>query len=784
MPVTIPANNMTEWRKYCETSASGMTAGLDESKQGGGKPKTNRLRRSLRQTQATPSLIDSPKTCQDFKTPTRVTSRYNNVFNKGESPMNESELQQDIIWDATSPSPLRTGSKRGKKYSANVGIVDISEIVNRIAPTHGRPVVPESSLLQWIGDSAIPCTPEMQQPKAKKKSPRPNGVDDLLKLAKLFDFNMFQQDEERVNNMHEQSLQLLSDSEDILDLDGNENQPPPLLSNVTPESPQSALKTNSIRNSKDQIPPDHEMEDDLDFLFDGPTQQISGNLSQNSLPQSLEVKTALTGSSKAIPGKYPDSIHGHTSTVSSSHPVKRSSTNNNFDDDWENDNLLDGSLVFEMTQNPDLFAAPNHCSTQRGSNETKHENNNPSAISENALQGSKETKPAVSKGQSETVKNRKTFTLEANPNVQAESILSEALPKAGHVSDTVKPAPHRNVQQNQPINKAQSMESSYQRSQQTQHQSNGIKTWPQVPLFQSTSISTSSSTSTSTNPYSTWPLQAENSSYQKPTENNMKGTGIKAPASHNVVPEDDLDSLFASDSIWDDKDDDLLCQACDNLESQVQSMEDPVITRSHSLPSNQTESQKFLPVSAPLNSSRYNVNQTTETTQFKYPNISVYSQSAPGNGNTFTHSLHNNKVPVTVVSGSNRPSYNASAGNAIANSTYRQHNPAGGEGPYKSTRVKSTCVAGSTANQQGTGSGARPSSFPSPVNVTETSTQFTFKRQSGCASNPVITVTNKAFASTAAAGKCSVVEIELKKQQALERRRQRMQTAHNLRTPT
>uniref|UniRef100_A0A4W5QC23 ETAA1 activator of ATR kinase a n=1 Tax=Hucho hucho TaxID=62062 RepID=A0A4W5QC23_9TELE len=762
MSVTIPANNMTEWRKYCDTSASGMTAGSDESKQGGGNPTTNRLRRSLKQPQATPALADSTKTCRDFKTPTRVTRSRYNVFNKGESPMNESELQQDIIWDATSPSPLRTVRKRGKKYSANVGIVDISEIVNRIAPKHGRPVVPESSLLQWIGESAIPCTPEMQQPRAKKKSPRTNAVDDLLKLAKQFDFNMFRQDEERVNDMHKQSLELRrTDSEDVLDLDGNENQPPPLLSNVTPESTQAALKTNSMRNSEDQIPPDHEMEDDLDFLFDGPTQHISGNLSQNSLPQSMEVKTAPTVSSKVIPGKYPDSIHGYTSTVSSSHPVKRSSANNNFDD-WENNDLLDDSLVFEMTQNPDLFAPPNHCSTQRGSNETKHENNNPSAISKNALQGSRDIKP-VSKGQNEIVKNRKTFTLEANPNVQAKSILSEALPKVGNVPDTVKPAPHRNVQQNQtslfPINKAPSMESSYQLSQQTQHQSNGIKAWPQVPLFQSTSISTSSSTSTSTNSYSTWPLQVENSSYHKPTENNMKGTGIiKVPASHSVFPEDDLDSLFASDFIWDDNDNDLLCHACDNLESQVQSMEDPVITRSQSLPSNQTERQKFVPVSAPLNSSRYNVNQT-------------------GNGSTFTHSLNNNKVPVTVVSGSKRPSYNASAANATANSTYRPQNPAAGEGPYESARVKSTCVAGSTATQQGTGSGARPSSFPSPVNVTEPPTQFTFKRPSGCTSNPVIPVTNKTFASTQAPGKCSVVEIELKKQQAMERRRQRMQTA-------
>lgn len=38
---------------------------------------------------------------------------------------------------------------------------------------HGRPRVTEPTLQQWIGDSAaIPCTPEVQAPRAKKKSPR------------------------------------------------------------------------------------------------------------------------------------------------------------------------------------------------------------------------------------------------------------------------------------------------------------------------------------------------------------------------------------------------------------------------------------------------------------------------------------------------------------------------------------------------------------------------------------------------------------------------------------
>lgn len=89
------------------------------------------------------------------------------------------------------------------------GAVDISDIVSRIAPKvssvyiltllrvyngftdrdsalkhcihsllvvplkYGRPTVAEPTLQQWIGDSAaIPCTPDVQVPRPKKKSPR------------------------------------------------------------------------------------------------------------------------------------------------------------------------------------------------------------------------------------------------------------------------------------------------------------------------------------------------------------------------------------------------------------------------------------------------------------------------------------------------------------------------------------------------------------------------------------------------------------------------------------
>lgn len=77
------------------------------------------------------------------------------------------------------------------------------------------------------------------------------------------------------------------------------------------------------------------MDDDLDFLFDEATQQVSGALSQ-----------ALSGAN------------------SSSH-IKGTLANDGFEDDWDDDDLLSNSLLLEMTQNPHKFTSPKFCSTQK-----------------------------------------------------------------------------------------------------------------------------------------------------------------------------------------------------------------------------------------------------------------------------------------------------------------------------------------------------------------------------------------------------------------------------------
>lgn len=129
---------------------------------------------------------------------------------------------------------------------------------------------------------------------------RSNSVNDLLKLAKQFDF-MFHQDVEE----EEQHPELLS--QDIFQPDA------------------------------DPAEADLPMDDDLDFLFDGATQQVSGALSP-----------APSGASSSSLRSY------------SAADVKETLASDGFEDDWEDNDLLNELL--EMTQK---ITSPKFCSTQK-----------------------------------------------------------------------------------------------------------------------------------------------------------------------------------------------------------------------------------------------------------------------------------------------------------------------------------------------------------------------------------------------------------------------------------
>ncbi|KAM8772120.1 ewing's tumor-associated antigen 1 [Acanthopagrus schlegelii] len=618
--------------------------------------KPNRLSRSFRRSQQarTAAEVDSPRSHQpDFKTPTRIPrSRSGGVFS-GESPHNDSDFQQDIIWDATSPSPSRRG-KRGKKQRP--GVVDISEIVSRIAPKHGRPEVAEPTLQQWIGDSAtIPCTPDVQGPKPKKKSPRPNGVDDLLKLAKQFDFNMFHQDEEDVEELHQQSLELLP--EDILDLENN-------FSPSLPGNCERAVKAAAGTNV--QVQPDQHMEDDLDFLFDGPTQRVSGNLSQVA----SQVKPA-------------SSSHGSTQTNT------KATVANDFEDDWENDDLLDDSLVLEMTQNPQMFAAPKHSSTQKPSREGPVH------------------APVRGLGQSHKVKDdvrqRTTFKLESNPNFSVRRLQTNKS-KVDYSSDT--------NQKDSQQSKSASVSAGSQRSWQTP---STVKSEPQKPQFHPRASVSGSGTKHGTSASNTSDVKTGQNFPQRPAAVSSHSGELAAAD----LLDDDLLAFFSEDPVWDDPaDDDLLCEMCEDVENQLQNV-----------PAKQT-----LPV----------VHVSNQRAALQPANQQHFPQKQAATAHTWASGAAAGRSPAAgFVS-------DFTAG-AQTKDSFR----------VPQTKTGSGCVPGSSRVQSAPPGHAHKD-------------RFTFKKPN----DPLQTATSKVV------GKCSAAEIELKKQQAMERRRHRLQAAQNLRAPT
>ncbi|XP_041640471.1 ewing's tumor-associated antigen 1-like [Cheilinus undulatus] len=644
-------------------------------------PRRSRLSRSSRQTQQTPTATENEPLWSEqpeFKTPTRILrSRTGGGFSE-ESPHNDSDFQQDIIWDATSPSPNRLG-KRGKKKPP--GAVNISEIVSRIAPKHGRPKVAEPTLQQWIGDSAaIPCTPDIPAPKPKKKSPRPNGVDDLLKLAQQFDFNMFRRDEEEVEDLHQQSLELLS--EDVLDFEND-------FSASLPGNPQPAVNAAAGRESQND--PDLQMEDDLDFLFDAPTQHVSRNLSQASQVKQTPSTCAKEASGKASASSLTSSVSTVKTKVA---PLK-----DDFEDDWENDDLLNDSLVLEMTQNPQMFSAPAHCSTQKPPSEIKH--HSPASV---PISGGIQT--------SGNVRQRSTFKLESNPRFTFKKSQADTLTNS-KVDYSSKPAEEDSQRSRSGVLAGAGSQESWQKSNSVKSDLQKPQRTPDPNVNHSTAASSSAESA---------PLRPAAASSHS-----------EAAAVFDFL-DDDLNSFFSSDPVWDDlADDDLLCEMCEDVENQIQSAKN--VSTKHN-PSMSTQKAPLQP------STRTWDNRTQQPTNHKPFPPKQTPQTFPG-------------APGSSYSGGFVS--NVAAGAQMKTDSFR----------YTQTKTSSGSV-NSSVSLQGS---SRIQSAPHGSIRKE---QFTFKKPS----NPVSTVTNNA------SGKCSAAEIELKKQQAMERRRQRLQATQNLRAPT
>ncbi|XP_030802252.1 ewing's tumor-associated antigen 1 isoform X2 [Camarhynchus parvulus] len=341
------------------------------------------------------------------KTPKRSLSRKSRIPTFS-SPINDTETQQEIFWDSHSPVAHRLGNGKSKQTTSRCA-VEISEIVNRIAPQDEKEGCNEDSLLgTWIGEDAIPCTPIVVKGRARTKLSCTrdlkikNPEEELMKLAKEFDKNLVEldavQEQEKLgHNFIQSTSEPSSNSEDEINRknkksllgEGSETDP---TASLKPVGQSTGIPVAEPCESSSQKSVDLEAEVALHALFDSSTQKCSGQLSQGLSDISLnnsfhKIKSTLE--EENLPENVEETQHGtseayqkdtlfaigsmdqtvpkaDSDTLTKKNPpslktqlvasAKLAGVVNDDFDDWDTDLLADDSFVMQITQNPELIS--------------------------------------------------------------------------------------------------------------------------------------------------------------------------------------------------------------------------------------------------------------------------------------------------------------------------------------------------------------------------------------------------------------------------------------------
>ncbi|XP_054485667.2 ewing's tumor-associated antigen 1 [Agelaius phoeniceus] len=355
------------------------------------------------------AAVCSPRAAEPclHKTPKRSLSRKSRIPTFS-SPINDTETQQEIFWDSHSPVAHRLGNGKSKQTTSRCA-VEISEIVNRIAPQDEKAGCNEDSLLgTWIGEDAIPCTPIVVKGRARTKLSCTrdlkikNPEEELMKLAKEFDKNLVEldavQEQEKLgHNFIQSTSESSSNSKDEMNTKNQKS----LLGEGSEADPTASLKpvgqgigipVAEPCQSSSQKSVDLEAEVALHALFDSSTQKCSGQLSQGLSDISLnnsfhKIKSTLE--EENLPEKVEETQHGNseayqkdtlfavgsmdqnvpkadTDTLTKKNPptlktqlvasAKLAGVVNDGFDDWDTDLLADDSFVMQITQNPELLS--------------------------------------------------------------------------------------------------------------------------------------------------------------------------------------------------------------------------------------------------------------------------------------------------------------------------------------------------------------------------------------------------------------------------------------------
>ncbi|KFP87676.1 Ewing's tumor-associated antigen 1, partial [Acanthisitta chloris] len=529
------------------------------------------------------------------KTPKRSLSRKSRIPTFS-SPINDTDVQQEIFWDPYSPIAHKLGNEKTKQSSRRC-TVEISDIVNRIAPQDEKATCNEGSLLgTWIGEDAIPCTPGVVKVRARTKLSCirdlkiKNPEEELMKLAKEFDKNLVeldavQEQEKKLGcDFIQTSSEPLNNSKDAVNtknlksLFGEGSEMDNTLS-LKPVGQSTGIPAAEPCQSSGENSVDLEAETDLHALFDCSTQKCSGRLSQGlsdiSLNKSfIENKSALEEhlSDKIENMQHTNSESHHKDTLHAvggmnqtvpkpdSHTLTRKNpplkaqlvastklagvVHDDFDD-WDADLLADDSFVMQITQNPELIhteesppipANPSVCDL-RDNSRTK------ARIETRALHG---------KCDVNADKINSLWKSAQNSDRNYIPVSTESEVKNGN--ETIQP-------------KSDSLPLCLPRS-------NPHRQWTEKPGNSTHTISCqSSSISTNMKPSNlTKVVNQANAGHLNQVE-----TPKKCPLSFDdwnepKFSDEILDMFCGSDNLWDAncEDDELLYQVCDDIEKQTQ----------------------------------------------------------------------------------------------------------------------------------------------------------------------------------------------------------------------
>ncbi|NXP75595.1 ETAA1 protein, partial [Ramphastos sulfuratus] len=516
------------------------------------------------------------------KTPKRSLSRKSRTPTFS-SPINDTDVQQEIFWDPHSPIAHRLGNGKTKQFPSRCA-VEISEIVNRIAPQDEKAACNEGSLLgTWIGEDAIPCTPGAVKVRPRTKLSYlkiKNPEEELMKLAKEFDKNLVELDAvQEQEKLGPKVIQTISDTLNNSKDEVNAKSLKPLLDEVSDTDTALSLKpvgqstgipaTEPCQSSGQNI--DLEAEIALCALFDCSTQKCSGQLSQGLSSISLnnsfhENKGTLekeqNGNSEA---HQKDTLCGlgnvnktfpkpDTGTLTKKNPPSLTTqlvvssklpgiVNDDFDD-WDTDLLADDSFVMQITQNPELISTeeapviPTDAPVQAFSDATRTKERKPTAF-----HGKCDVKPD---------KINSVWKSAQGSNLNHTPVSTQA--KLKHGNETIQP-------KSDPLPPFSS-------------RSNPHKQWNEKPGKSTQNVFCQSSTvSTHTKPSDiTKVINQANTDCLNQVEIPKKCPVSFDDWNEPKFSDEVLDMFCESDSLWDAncEDDELLYQVCDDIEKQNQ----------------------------------------------------------------------------------------------------------------------------------------------------------------------------------------------------------------------